>query len=327
MDTIDIKKYYDSDEGKRQYSDVKPPEFDHIPEMKPYLSQPKAMYVGVPGKMGYLSLTFEVDKEGRSILRDLDRRAPLIVQQELYFDEEMPDLPCVYILSSGGPNVDGDRYRQIFHLRKDAKAFISTGAATKLAVMKYNYSGMEQEIILDEGAYLEYLPEPTYPCAHARYICRTRATVHPTATLVYSEIYMAGRKYHGNELYAYDILSVQNTGARPDGEELYCEKFIIEPSKMKVRDVGCMGRFDVFGNVVVMLPADKAEEVFAATKATVDRDIPLMKGITRLPNGAGLLFKVLGMEPEPVKKAVREFCSLVRKTVKGVPLPAEFPWR
>ncbi|MDE6786790.1 MAG: urease accessory protein UreD, partial [Muribaculaceae bacterium] len=93
--------------------------FDHAKEMKPYLNIPRAMYVGAPGKHGYLRLGFELDAEGKSIMRDLDRRAPLIVQQELYFDEELPGMPCVYILSSGGPNIDGDRYRQIFTLKKD----------------------------------------------------------------------------------------------------------------------------------------------------------------------------------------------------------------
>ncbi|MDE5707860.1 MAG: urease accessory protein UreD, partial [Alistipes sp.] len=78
-------------------------EFSAAKEMAPYLAQPKAMPVGSPGKVGYLYLGFELDDEGRSILRDLDRRAPLIVQQELYFDEGMPEMPCVYILSSGGP--------------------------------------------------------------------------------------------------------------------------------------------------------------------------------------------------------------------------------
>ena len=60
------------------------------------------------GKRGYLRLGFELDGRGRSILRDLERRAPIIVQQALYFDEQMPDLPCVYILSAGGPVVEGD---------------------------------------------------------------------------------------------------------------------------------------------------------------------------------------------------------------------------
>ena len=103
-------------------------------EMSPYLEEPKAMPVGTPGKMGYLFLGFELDDDGRSIMRDLERHAPLIVQQELYFDEGMPEMPCVYILSSGGPNVDGDRYEQRFVVREGAYAHISTGAATKLAV-------------------------------------------------------------------------------------------------------------------------------------------------------------------------------------------------
>lgn len=53
----------------------------------------------------------------------------------------------------------------------------------------------------------------------------------------------------------------------------------------------------------------------------------LAAGITHLPNDAGLLYKVLGAETEPVKRLVRAFCSVVRSEVKGKPLPEEFPWR
>ena len=76
-----------------------------------------------------------------------------------------------------------------------------------------------------------------------------------------------------------------------------------------------------------MTPKDKADEIYNATEAFIDRKNMIAAGITRLPNDAGLLYKVLGMEPGPVKKLVREFCSTVRKTVKGRPVPPEFPWR
>lgn len=312
----------------RHYSDSPKVDFDNVPEMAPYLSQPDAMYVGCPGKHGFFNLRFELDKEGKSIMRDWDRRAPLIVQQELYFDEELPGLPCVYILSSGGPNVDGDRYCQQFSVGRDAMAFISTGAATKLAEMKRNYSGMEQSITLEEGAYLEYLPEPVIPCAHTRFISDTRIVCHPTATLVYSEVYMAGRKYYKDgELFKFDILSVCTHAERPDGEQLFREKFIIDPHRSAIRDVGTMHGYDVFANVVVLAPPEEAEKVYAATEPFIDRERHLAAGITHLPNGAGLLFKVLGMEPGPVKKTVREFASRVRQAVKGKPIPPEFPWR
>lgn len=303
-------------------------DFNSAKEMAPYLKEPEAMYVGAPGKHGYLRLGFELDKTGKSILRDLDRRVPLIVQQELYFDEEMPEMPCVYILSSGGPNVDGDRYRQDITVKKDAYAWVSTGAATKLAEMKYNYSGMVQNIVLEDNAYLEFMPEPVIPCKNTRFISDTRLCVADTATVFYSEIYMAGRKYYKNgELFQFDILSVCSHGERPDGTQLFREKFVIDPKVENPRNLGVMGTFDVFANVIVMTPPDKAQEIYEKTEVFINRKTKLAAGITRLPNNAGLLYKVLGMEPGPVKKMVRSFCSLVRTVVKGKPVPEEFPWR
>lgn len=303
-------------------------DFSTAREMQPYLTEPPQMYVGAPGKHGYLRLGFELDPRGKSILRDLDRRVPLIAQQELYFDEAMPEMPCLYILSSGGPNVDGDRYQQDITVRKDAFAWVSTGAATKLAEMRYNYSGMIQNIVLEENAYLEFMPEPVIPCKHTRFISDTRLNVHPTATVFYSEIYMGGRKYYKDgELFQYDILSVCSHGERSDGEQLFREKFVIDPNVVPVRQLGVMGHYDVFANVIVMTPKENADKIYEATDAFIDREKNLAVGITHLPNDAGLLFKVLGMEPGPVKKIVREFCSKVRMQVKGKPVPPEFPWR
>lgn len=323
---------------KLKTASVPPVDFSDALEMQPYLREPDAMYVGAPGKHGYLKLRFALDPNGKSILREIDRRVPLIAQQELYFDKEMPEMPCLYILSSGGPNVDGDRYQQDIIVEKDAFGWVSTGAATKLAEMKYNYSGMVQNIVLEEGAYLEFMPEPVFPCRHTRFICDTRISVHPTATLFYSEIYMSGRKYYGEgEMFEYDVLSVCSHGERPDGNQLFREKFIIDPSRNDPRTLGVMGDFEIFANVIVMTPKDKAEIIYSEVSPFSDlkrgagkrseANKKLACGITTLPNDAGLLFKVLGCDTALVKQTIRDFCSKVRMAVKGKPLPEEFPWR
>lgn len=85
-----------------------------------------------------------------------------------------------------------------------------------------------------------------------------------------------------------------------------------------------MGKFEIFANVIVITPPDKAEKIYAETPATLDRKRMLATGITTLPNDAGLLFKVLGCDTGLVKQTIREFCSRVRMAVKGKPLPAEF---
>lgn len=297
-------------------------------EMQPYNRPTRAMYIGAPGKVGYLRLGFELDKTGKSILRDLQRMAPLIVQQELYCDEGMPEMPVVYILSSGGPNVDGDRYEQEIIMRRGAIAHVTTGAATKIAEMNDNFSALCQQLTLEEDSYLEFMPEPTIPCRTARYVTRTDITCHPSASLFYSEIFACGRKHRDRpEIFDYDILSVTCDARRPDGERLFREKFVIEPKKQTPAMLGIMGRYHMFANVIVLTPPDKAEEIYNATEVGFRDGGDLAVGITRLPNHAGLLLKVMGMETEPVKKVVREFASTVRMAVKDHPLLPDFPWR
>lgn len=299
-----------------------------LAEMAPYTSQPKASPAGGIGKRGFLRLGFERGADGRTILRDWERRTPLIVQQELYFDEQLPDMACVYILSSGGPNVDGDRYEQIFTLRRGAMVHLSTGAATKLASMRYNYSALRQQIRLEDEAYLEYLPEPIIPCRQTRYASDTLITIAPTATMIYAEIYLSGRRHFGcGERFQYDVLSVALQAERDDGTPLFREKFLIRPDFHSPEGIGAMGGWDIFANVIVLTPEAISEEIYSATEPFIDHNRKIAAGITRLPANCGLQYKIIGNDTGTVKRMAREFASQVRQRVKGCRLKEDFPWR
>lgn len=297
-------------------------------EVAPYLSQRQGAPSGSTGKRGYLRMAFELDAQGRSILRDLERHTPIVAQQELYFDEQMPSMPCVYILSSGGPNVDGDRYRHLITLRRDAFAHISTGAATKLAEMTSDYSALEQRFELDAGSYLEYLPEPTIPCRHARYIAATQIVISPTATMFFADIYLSGRRHkRGGEHFAFDLLSIATSASRPDGEQLFDERMVIEPSRHAPSALGAMGTWSILGNCFVLAPERVIEAIYPQLGSQIDREQELAVGVTRLPSRCGLMVRILGNDTAKIKRTIRECCSVVRREVKGCSLPAEFPWR
>ena len=89
----------------------------------------------------------------------------------------------------------------------------------------------------------------------------------------------------------------------------------MEPSRRSVRQAGVMGEFDVFGNVVLLTPKDHADRIFAQTPAVFDRSERWAAGASRLPNDAGLVYKVVGMETQPVRAIIRRFWSLVRQEV------------
>ena len=298
------------------------------PPLMPYLKD------GLPrpprhGHCGALHLKFELEaSQQRSILRYLERHAPLIVQQALYFDAHMPDMPCVYILSSGGPCIEGDRFFQRFEVEKNASAQILTGAASKVAEMSEDYCDMRQEIRLEAGAYLEYLPEPIIPCRHSRYHSETKIVAPPTATLIYAEIYTDGRHYYGSgEHFDYDILSISNSVYLPDETLRFRDQWVVEPQFLHLSDCGIMADYSIIGSVLVVTPPDIAQYIFEATEVGDHPTLGYAIGISKLPNDTGVLYKVLTHDTETAQHLTREFCSSVREKVKGVTLPKEFPWR
>jgi urease accessory protein len=94
-----------------------------------------------------------------------------------------------------------------------------------------------------------------------------------------------------------------------------------------MRQVGVMGPFDVFGNVIVLTPKPHADRIYDHMAAEVDSKTGIAVGACRLPNDCGLVFKVLGMETQQVKNKIREFWSLTREVVTGARVPQEFLWR
>jgi urease accessory protein len=94
-----------------------------------------------------------------------------------------------------------------------------------------------------------------------------------------------------------------------------------------MRQTGVMDSFDVFGNVILCTPKDKAERIHARVQADVDLARGVASGACRLPNDAGLIFKVVGRECAQVKAKIREFWGLVRKEVTGADLPQPYLWR
>ncbi len=297
-----------------------------IRELDRYRDEPRQLPTGSFGKNAHLRLDFE-RRLSRSVLTTLHRRAPLLVQQALYWDEEMPGLPCVSIISNSGGILQGDRATIEINVAEEAQAHITTQAATKIHEMDANFASQTQNLTLKAGAYLEYIPHPIIPHRHSRFAQHTRVSIDPTATLIYSDVVMPGRKYYGKgEIFEYDLFSSTICAERPDGTSLFTERFVIEPERYGISRLGVMGSFHVFGSAVLLTPEEKADRVFEAIDPVYDKEDGIACGVSRLPRQAGLIFKVLGMETAPVIARLRQFWALARQEAAGASLPQTFLW-
>lgn len=291
-----------------------------------FQDEPPQMRSGAVGKAGRLHLGFARRGE-RTVLADLESRTPYLAQRALHCDPDLADLAWLFVITTAGCILQGDRMELEIALGPGARAHVTTQSATKVHSMDANYALQTQRLTLDDGAYLEFLPEPLIPHRRARYASETHIRVAPSATLLYSEIVQPGRKHHHpDECFGATVLSLATDAARPDGRVLFVEKLLAEPARRPMRQTGVMDDFDVFANVILCTPPEHAERIHELVGAAVDRAAGLAYGACRLPNDAGLIFKVLGRDTAPVKAKVRDFWTVVRREVTGAGIPAFF-WR
>ena len=89
-----------------------------------------------------------------------------------------------------------------------------------------------------------------------------------------------------------------------------------------------MDGFHVFGNVVLLTtPEPRRTGLRPDREPTWDEAARWPAGVSRLPNDAGLIYKVLGMETEPVRAAVRDFCVHAAARRSAGYTPPTFSWR
>ena len=297
------------------------------PEFAPFQDEPPQMHSGAIGKRGFLRLGFE-QRSGRTVLADLESRAPYLAQRALHCDSGMPDLAWLFVITTSGCVLQGDRLALDVTLGPGAQAHVTTQSATKVHAMDANYALATQSIALDDGAYLEFLPDPLLLHRRARFASETRITVAPTATLLYSEIVQPGRKHHHpDESFGVTLLSLRVDAARPGGRLLMSERLVVEPQSSPVRQAGVMDSFDVFGNVLLLTPKEYADRISELVPAEVDLKRGVASGACRLPHEAGLIYKALGRETAQVKAQVRAFWEIVRSEVAGATVPPPFLWR
>lgn len=295
------------------------------PELAQYQQEPPQMASAAVGKQGYLRLRF-AHRGDKSTLHEMERKVPLLVQKALYWDEEMPFLPCVPIISTSGCVLQGDRLTVEIDVDAQACAHVTTQSATKIHSMDNNFAAQTQHIRVAEQAYFEFMPDPIIPHRHSRFISDTVIECDSSATVIYSEILMSGRKHHHqDERFGFDVYSSRITAKNENGDTLFTEKLVLTPKERPLDVVGVMGTFDVYGNVIVLTPKAHQDEILARSPSFYSE--PLCYGASRLPNESGLIFKALSCDSTLVKGAIRTFWQTVRQTTTGYSLPEPFLWK
>ena len=273
------------------------------------------MDVGKTGKIGFLKLTLESDSQrNKTIITEQLSRVPLYVQKALYYDETIPSMAHVFVLSPSGGVLQGDRYRTDIELKNGAISHITTQGATRMYKMNSNYATQMINLNVGKNCYLEFLPEQLIPYKNSRYYQKATFKIDDSATLVYSETIVPGRVAMG-ELFDYDVCCLKTLCYDDKQEIKFHDNCILEPKKQTMNSLGIFGNKTAHSMMYVVTKQECIEELYEAINQLFKDNDEIIGGTSILPNNSGLSVRVLSNSSELNKITVYNIAQIVRKQI------------
>ena len=275
----------------------------------------KQLGVGKSGKTGKLKIVLDIESiSGRTIIKEKESVFPLSVQKEMYYDQFQPKMTHVYIVSSSGGILQGDKYMIDIILEKNALAHITTQGATRVYGMNVSNAIQVVNVSLDDGAYLEFIPDQIIPYKNSRFYQEINFKVHDNATMIYSEIISPGRIGMG-EIFDYEICYLRSIGKNHKDELRFTDYTKIEPKKMNLRDFGVLGQKQITATVYILAKRNDIEKIIQTLENEIKNSSEIEFGWSTMTKENGILLRILGNTTRDVIRLVYDITKIVRKTI------------
>ncbi len=273
------------------------------------------MGVGKTGKVGFLKLVLQHDSQrNKTIVTEQRTQVPLYIQKALHYDETVPSMAHLFILSPSGGVLQGDRYRTDIELKNNAISHITTQGATRIYKMTSNYATQMINLKVGKDCYLEFLPEQLIPYKNSRYYQKATFTVDDSATLVYSETIVPGRVAMG-ELFDYDICYLKTVCYNEEQELKFHDNSVLEPKNQSMNNLGMFGNKTVLSTMFVVTKKENTEELYKKINQVFKDNNEVVGGASILPNDSGLSVRILSNSSEDNKTTVYNISQIIRKEI------------
>ena len=290
---------------------------DDIPkEIQAYEGQVKQLGVGKSGKVGILDLELQTDGDGKTVITKQFSQVPLQIQRALYPENSLPKMAYLYVISSSGGILQGDRYRTDVTLKNKAIAHMTTQGATRIYSMNTNSASQILNITIDEDCYFEYIPDQIIPYKNSRYYQKVDLSVHNNSTLIYSEILTPGRVAM-DESFAYDICYLRTHCKDQDKKIRFLENTKIEPKKMRVKDFGVLGEYEIVGTVYILTKKEDVNGLENKLNECIKNSDSVSVGTSILSDESGIIVRILGNKTDSVFDVIFKILEISRKIILG----------
>lgn len=250
----------------------------------------------------------------RTFLRRQRVAYPFHLGRALYLPGDPVEFCTVYLQSCSGGIFQKDRLGLAFTAGPRACAHLTTAASTVVHTMLEDHAEQDVLIRADEGAFVEYLPDPLilFPDVRLRNTVTVRA--HPDATVVVADSFLAHDPSGAGR--SFDWLRSETRVEDEGGALLAADRFAIGGRQLAAAQVGIQGTATMQASLMVV-QRSRPGDALAALRSALPDDGVVYAGASLLPGGAGAWMRLLSADAVAVRRVVRDAWSRVRECFAG----------
>lgn len=241
---------------------------------------------------------------GQTRMDRLNQSAPLKIARTF----AKPNGALSICLMDASPGMlAGDCYQFDFDVAAGGRVEITTQGFTRVHPSRANHCILDTRLRVNEGAQLEWFPEPLMLYRDADLCAQTTVHLAPTATFLASDIWCAGRVGRG-EIWQF-ARHRNRWNIERAGVSLYTNSVDIEPATFDVRQSAAWQNWTHSGNFWAFYPAPNADfDVhLCETFWQIIERLPetIYAGASVLANG-GVIVSMLGNRAHDLQELARE---------------------
>ena len=264
----------------------------------------------ITGMTGLAHLELAADKNSKTFIKNLKVKPPLLIQKAIYHEPSRPKTAQVYLMSSAGGILQGDRLVIEIIARKNTEASITTQAATKIYKSENQSSLQKINVILEKNSYLEFFPKQIIPHKSAHFKQEVNFTIDNDATLLYSETISSGRIAYG-EKFDFESLIFRLNAYDTNKKILFSDAMNIEPKNNKEDFEKLFGNENLYCSIYIISKKINSENLNSVIFGMIKNN-PKMS-CSQLPNNSGLIVRILSNSNEEISEIISEIKNEVRK--------------
>ena len=248
---------------------------------------------------------------GTTVVSDKRFGGLIKISPTMHLDSEK--ISAYYILGLGGGYVEGEKYKYSVLVRNNARAIITTQAATKVyKCLNEKAAIQETQLKIEGNGILEYITDNVILYKDALYKQDNEIYLDKDSTLIYSDGITSGWSVTG-EAFSYSRLQLR-TKVYMDNVLVLLDNLLINPIEDDVTKLGYFEGYENFGTLLVINKKITNEIIDTLRLSLKNLNLDINFGISEIEVN-GFVLRVLGHSTQNVDEAIKLCHNYVRKVL------------